>query len=84
MDVYTYFIILFFGIFTIVLLLHLIYKAIFNSIQLITERKNTSKYIECLERENRSMRRTLDYIRFEKLKAEITNLGERSHDRKTT
>lgn len=76
MDVYTYFIILFFGIFTIVLLLHLIYKAIFNSIQLITERKNTIKYIECLERENRSMRRTLDYIRFEKLKAEIKNVGE--------
>lgn len=76
MDVYTYFIILFFGIFTIILLLYLIYKAIFNSIQLIAERKNTSKYIECLERENRSMRRTLDYIRFEKMKAEIKNVGE--------
>ncbi len=76
MDVYTYFIISFFGIFTIILLLYLIYKAIFNLIQLITERKNTSKYIECLERENRSMKRTLDYIRFEKMKAEIKNVGE--------
>lgn len=76
MDVYTYFIISFFGIFTIILLLYLIYKAIFNLIQFITERKNTSKYIECLERENRSMRRTLDYIRFEKMKAEIKNVGE--------
>ena len=76
MDVYTYFIILFFGIFTIILLIYLIYKAIFNLIQLITERKNTSKYIECLERENSSMKRTLDYIRFEKMKAEIKNVGE--------
>ena len=76
MDVYTYFIISFFGIFTIILLIYLIYKAIFNLIQLITERKNTSKYIECLERENSSMKRTLDYIRFEKMKAEIKNVGE--------
>ena len=84
MDFYAYLLIcMFIGLFVAMLICE-IFDKIKEAKQDRKTRLYTDRYIMTLERENRSMKRTLDFIRFERMKAEIENLGEPENDGKAT
>ena len=75
MDVYAYLLLCIFIGLIVAILICEIFDKVKAVIRFSSAQKYTEKYIAYLERENRSMRRTLDYIRFEKIKKETGHIG---------